>query len=283
MPVLKVYHHGTTAAAGNMPNKNPPKRGKVIGWSAAAVRRNTQFLYSVRAQDLTGHGFAVTLTLRDCPASHDDWHRLRTAYVKRLRRMGMIRLHWVTEWQRRGVPHLHVAVWLPDPANDHEAGRQVIALTRHWLEAGAADLGSQERGQHVTKIDGPVGWFQYVSKHASRGAQHYQRDDSALPHQWEKTGRLWGYSGHWPTDEAMKFDVSKPAFFAFRRIVQRWRLADARASGDRRRIRSARRMLQASNRNVGEVRGVSEWVPMDVQTRIVVHLAAQGHTVDQVG
>jgi len=281
MPVLRVYHHGTTAAAGNMPNPSPPKRGKVIGWSPAAARRNVRFLYGIRADELSGHGFAVTLTLRDCPTSHDEWHALRIAYMHRLRRMGMIRSHWVTEWQRRGVPHLHLAVWFPDPETSDQASAIVAGLTRHWLEAGAADLGSQERGQHVARIDGAVGWFQYVSKHAARGAKHYQRDPEALPQQWEKTGRLWGHTGDWPRDDAMKFDVSKPAFFAFRRIVQRWRLADARASGDRGRIRAARRMLQASKRTIGEVRGVSEWVPMEMQTRIVVHLAAQGHEVDQ--
>lgn len=283
MPVLRVYHHGTMASVGNMPNPNPPKRGKVVGWSTAAARRNTKFLYSVRASGITGDGFAITLTLRDCPTTHEQWHKLRRAYIERLRRMGLIRLHWVTEWQRRGVPHLHLAAWFPESETPQDAAALMSNLIRHWLEAGAAELGALSRCQHVAHIDGPVGWFQYVSKHAARGAKHYQRDTAAIPRGWEKTGRLWGHSGDWPTDEAMEFDLSHTAFYAYRRIVQRWRMADARASGDRRRIKAARRMLQASNRVIGQVRGVSEWVTMDMQARIVVHLGALGHEIDQTG
>lgn len=263
-------------------NPNPPKRSNIGGWSNAAARRNVRFLYSVREKDLNGLGFAVTLTLRDCPQSHVEWEKLRRRYIQRLRRMGMIRLHWVTEWQRRGVPHLHFAVWFPEPEPGWEYAEVFQSLTDHWLNAGAADYGAGDRGQFVTRINDAIGWFQYVAKHAARGAQHYQRSDDAVPKHWEKTGRMWGRVGNWPVDEAMKFTIDRPGFFAFRRIVQRWRLADARSSGDINRIRAARRMLQANDRTLGEIRGVSEWISMDVQTRILVQLGSLGYQVEQI-
>ena len=69
-----------------------------------ATRRNTEFLMSVKTDQLTGAGVALTLTVRDCPPTADDWHRLRRAWEKRMVRAGMLRLHWVTEWQRREFP-----------------------------------------------------------------------------------------------------------------------------------------------------------------------------------
>lgn len=283
MPTISVYHHGTTAALGNRPNPSPPKRGNVGGWSPAAARRNVKFLYSVQADSLTEPGFAVTLTLRNCPASHDDWHTLRTAYVKRLRRMGMVRLHWVTEWQRRGVPHLHGAVWFSP-----KTPRQYIAihdaLTRHWLDL-AAQYGAGRRGQHVKPIEDAVGWFQYVAKHAARGANHYQRAADSIPSGWQKTGRMWGYAGSWARDEAMKFDVPRSAHFQYRRLIRAYNVAQARAVADpkdrRRRLWYARRSLKANKRSISEVRGVSGWVPMDVQLLMLAQLSAMGHEIEQ--
>lgn len=51
------------------------------------------------------------LTLRHCPPTSDDWTRLVKVLQQRLRRAGLLRWHWVVEWQRRGVPHLHLAVY----------------------------------------------------------------------------------------------------------------------------------------------------------------------------
>lgn len=153
-------------------------RGDVQGWSEGATRRNTEFLMSVRTDQLTGAGVALTLTLRDCPPTADDWHKLRRAWEKRMVRAGMVRLHWVTEWQRRGVPHLHCAIWFPDAYD-------TITPTRAWVEVASA-YGAGLRGQHARIIDGPVGWFQYLAKHAARGVKHYQRTADSIPEGWQK-------------------------------------------------------------------------------------------------
>ncbi|WP_213061820.1 hypothetical protein, partial [Escherichia coli] len=72
------------------------KRGEVKGWSKTASRNNTKFLRSVYVPALTGAAVAFTLTIRDCPPTSADWKILRETFIKRLRRAGLVRLHWLT-------------------------------------------------------------------------------------------------------------------------------------------------------------------------------------------
>lgn len=274
MPVLKSYRHGLTGGIPPMKNDHlRAKRGEVEGWSVGATRRNTAFLRSIREDLLTGAGIAFTLTLKDCPPTARDWHRIRRAWEKRMVRAGMVRLHWVTEWQRRGVPHLHGAIWFPDCYD-------ALTVIDAWM-AVAAEYGAGRRGQHWRIIDGPVGWFQYLSKHAARGVKHYQRSADNLPEGWQKrTGRVWGKSGDWPEAPVVEYRIDNGAWFVFRRLVRAWRKADARESGDRYRIRTARSMLTCHDRPTSEVRGVSEWLPSrEMQDRLIELLAAMGHEV----
>lgn len=273
MPVLKVYHHGSTA--GVAPSRNDhsrAKRGDVGGWSFSSTRSNTRFLYSIRESELTGIGKALTLTLKDCPDSHDDWHRMRDSFFKRLKRIGMIRAHWLTEWQRRGVPHMHCAVWFKT-----DVGSEPLV---HWWSLAKA-YGARIPGQHCKPIVDSIGWFQYLSKHASRGVSHYQRSPENIPPGWKKTGRMWGYLGDWPREEAMRFSVPTEAFHRFRRMVRGLVRADARAARDARRISHTRSMLTCHDRDLSHVRGVSEWIPMDVQLMMIMHLAATGFDIEQ--
>lgn len=254
-------------------------RGEVQGWSHGATRRNTQFLMSVIESQLSGAGVALTLTLRDCPASAQDWHKIRRAWIKRMERAGMVRLHWVTEWQRRGVPHLHVAIWFSDA---YRIGDAIDA----WV-AVASVYGAGQGGQHGRCIDGAVGWFQYLSKHAARGVSHYQRSADNMPEGWKrKTGRVWGKVGDWPVQEAVKFNLQDQhgdgGWFAYRRLVRSWRRADARASGDRWRMRSARGMLRCSDQARSRIIGFMEWMPFEVNMALIGNVASRGYAVHLV-
>jgi len=253
------------------------KREEVEGWTDASTRRNTQFLYSVDERKLTGHGFALSLTLKDCPATADDWKLTRETFFKRLRRMGMVRGHWLTEWQRRGVPHMHAAVWFDEGLRQRDP-LALSTIPKHWVDLSSA-YGASLRGQHVEQISDSIGWFKYLSKHAVRGLGHYQRSAESIPDGWKKTGRMWGHLGEWPTIDPVRYTFDMETFWAYRRMVQRWRLADARASGDRHRLRSARRMLQSSDRSAGSVRGVGEWIGTDQTQGFLRHLAALGHQI----
>lgn len=275
-------------------------RGEVNGWSESATRRNTAFLRSVYEPDLNppeSHykAFAITLTLKDCPPTAEDWQSLRRSFLKRLERLGLVRCHWVTEWQRRGVPHLHGAVWLPDSVTPSD-------IIDHW-QALAEKYGSKPQAQYINPITDAVGWFKYLAKHASRGVSHYQRSSNNIPEGWRKTGRVWGYTGDWPLRDAIQFYLDDSAFYQFRRIVRGWRCADARESVrlevenirrqydflsdvpdaelakmsiSKRRIKTARHMLTCHKRELSNVRGVSEWVGQDITCLILDHLRANG-------
>lgn len=278
MPVLTEYRHGLTM--GIPPGRNDHMRAKreaVEGWSDSSTRRNTRFLYSVDERHLTGLGFALSLTIRDCPPTADEWKGLRESFFQRLRRMGMVRAHWLTEWQRRGVPHMHAAVWFDEGLRERDP-MAIATIADHWCALAAA-FGAGRRGQHVEPITDSVGWFKYLSKHAVRGLGHYQRSADSIPQGWKKTGRMWGHLGEWPTVDPVRYTITNEAFWAFRRMVQRWRLADARASGDLHRLRSARRMLQSSDRSAGSVRGVGEWIGTDETQKLLRVLASLGYVI----
>lgn len=248
MATFKAYRNGATMGRGN-PNPVGGKRNRIVGWSPSSVRRHKRWLYSIESGDLVGEGDAITLTLRDCPDTQHEWSHMLQLLFGRLRADGYYRWHWVVEWQRRGTPHLHLAVY-----GKESPGRKVID---HWLDI-ASPYRPELMGQHFTPITGPVGWLKYLSKHASRGVKHYQRHGK--PAGWETTGRLWGYGGEWPIFEADQGFLTMPQFWRVRRMVRSWAVADARARGDFRGVAYLRRMLKCNSRELSTVRGISEWV-----------------------
>lgn len=280
MPIVKSYRHGITL--GTPPTRNDHMRGKrdsVTGWTDRSTRSNTRFLYSVDERELDGFGFALSLTVKEAPATSADWHKARKAFLLRLNRMGMIRGHWLTEWQRRGVPHMHAAVWFDRGLSDrHPYAPQVIR--GHWLAVAEA-FGAGPRGQHIALITDSVGWFQYLSKHAVRGLKHYQRNTENMPAGWETTGRMWGHVGDWPLQDPVTFQIDNAGRAAYRRILRGWRRADARSAGEgsKDRIRSARTMLRCNSRELSSVLGNSEWFSQELNDQVMHNLATRGYLV----
>lgn len=304
MRTLTVYRHGLTI--GTAPSRNDhirTARSEVTGWSKAATRRNLAFLRTIDERSLNSPDYmahAITLTVRDCPDSADEWHRIRNAFLRRLKRLGMIRGHWVTEWQRRGVPHLHGCLWLPADVTKHE-------IINHWLDLTTEKYGSSLKAQYVLPITDAVGWFKYLSKHAARGVSHYQRNSANIPSGWQsKTGRVWGHVGDWPLAEPIKIMLDDDGFYRFRRLARGWRIADARSrsdsllkkllhkspisvllppklafrsSGASFAIQSARTCLRCSELRLSNVRGVSEWIPGETSHKFLTYLLAAGHAV----
>lgn len=286
MPTGKLYLNGLTMGAGGNQNPVGGKRGTVSGWSVASVRRHTRWLYSVDTENLTGYGWSITLTLRDCPPDSEAWTRLRNEWVDQVRESGIIlRTHWVVEWTRRKIPHMHCAVYVREDLPESEI-REVLLGT--WLRL-AARYGAGPRGQHMAPIDGPLGWLEYLSKHAARGVAHYQRNGK--PSGWNKTGRLWGHTGTWPVVEPAEVNITREEFYRFRRLVRSWRVADARRelleapSGligtqqrqkARKRLVFARKMLRSSDLDLSRVRGVSEWIPESLGMALLLIASGDG-------
>jgi hypothetical protein len=253
------------------------KRSTVKGWSAEAASRHVAFLRSIDHSQMTSMAvYSFTLTLRNTPTTAEEWSQLRASWLEACRRRGVQAYHWVTEWQQRGTPHLHGAL-----AFDHELKpAERYELLKSWVDL-AKPYGALLIAQDLGRTMDADAWAQYVAKHSARSARHYQR--AGMPPGWVSSGRLWGSSrGGWPrASEAYR--VPLDAFHQYRRLLRSWRIADARSEKlpelRARRIRGARRMLRNPNRWQGRFRGVSEWAPAAVSSRLLDWLAAEGYDI----
>ena len=278
MPVVKVYRNGSKAVYfGDNTGGDPPTdsvRGEIAGWSPDAARRNTLFLMSVATERLTGSGFAYTLTMRETPGSSEEYLAAMEFWRKAVMRSGAIRLHWVVEWQTRGTPHVHCAVYYPEGATVAQRDAPAEAWFRYFRRWG---VGAQ--AQYYTEIDRAVGWLKYMAKHAARGAMHYQR--VGFPEGWDKSGRLWGHRGAWPIGDLDEFELSDVEFVRFRRLVSAYRVAQERAlslgrkprtrraqPGDARKDYARRAQRVPENARMWQL-GVSTWIDRDAALLLV--------------
>lgn len=279
MPSVKLYPNGLSGGSAGMNHGKAGIRGDVGGWSAASSRRNVEFLRSVRTDNLTGEGYSFTLTVRDCPATPKHWADWAKLYFKRLERAGALRIHWVIEWQRRGCPHLHGSVYFLAATPQRTVKNVIID---GWCYENPFDAGPQS--QDMKPIYDAVGWAQYVAKHAARGVRHYQRSPENIPAGWRgRTGRMWGNRGVWPCDEPVKLTLGgregDGGWFAFRRLVRSYAVSVTRRRSDWPGVAYSRTMLKASTRTLGEVRGLSSWVPRSVSEPMLMNLADRGYSV----
>lgn len=262
MPLVRIYPQGSSggsAGPGRKPDDGGKTRGKVVGWSKSAARRNVAWLWSVDPDQLASDGWAATFTMGGWPESSDQWHAARRALIRRLERAGLRSYHWVIESTALGRPHLHMALYGPGKL-DGEAGLAWLAIcAKYGWEA-------RWKSQHVVPIHDARGWSEYVAKHGARGVGHYQRE--TIPVGWEKTGRLWGKGGDWPTVEAMEWDLTPAEFHRYRRLL----LAYLRARMLRAGVphKSVNRLgQQLKDPDLGRTAGVGYWVHEDVSSLFV--------------
>lgn len=261
------------------------KRGTVQGWSAGAARRNTKFLQSVDDSQLAGrNGWAITFTLREIPATFDAWHQTKERLLDRLRKAAWVDFfHYVIEWQARGAPHLHMAVYSvsEDPIM-YTAADQQRWLLRAWLEV-AGEFGPEPWCQTVKPIRSAKGWREYQAKHGARGITHYQR--SGLPAAgWEVSGHMWGKTKGWPVVPFERAELDVRQGFQARRLAHRWVVEDARRelvrarqSGNAKKVRKAKTRLRwvkgmlsrETDPGKSRFRGISEWMPLSVSLSIL--------------
>lgn len=195
------------------------------------------------------------------------------ALFDRYTRMGMIRNHWVVEWHKRRVPHLHISIWFPQEMPKREIPR---TIKRHWLEV-SEPYGSAPRSQTVKRIHAFGGWAEYISKHAARGAKHAQRSIDVRPEGWEKSGRIWGKRGDWVLIEPLRIEICEAGYQALKRKVRHWRIE--RAGDDPLRIAFAESMYEGTCPIESHMRGFSEWIPRDEMLQMVNELIEEGFEV----
>lgn len=239
----KLSHH----------KRAPLERLPCRGWTDGVARRQRHFFYTVDKSALVPFaGTSLSLTLRDIPATAADFHRLRTRLFDRLRYAGMSFCHWCVEFQKRGAPHLHMAIYFPDDLTISLRGSGDIATTKTslagfavpeiWCDV-ASDYSPAINCQHAAKIYGIMGWLSYCDAHMCRSVKNYQRQLATLPDGWKnKTGRMWGYVGNFPTTPPTKHEGESVAEFnKLSRAVVRYRKAQARG-----------RLLSAIQKHVGD-------------------------------
>jgi hypothetical protein len=231
-----------------------------------STRRLRRFFYEVDGAALDGQGYALTLTVRDLPPSAADWTTTRETFFKRLRRADLLRAQWLTEFQARGVPHLHGCTFFEDDDDRREL------VMEHWL-AAAARYRPRPEGQVVKELWGLPGWLQYQAKHSARGVRHYQR--ASVPEAWRTgTGRLWGVLGDWPTRRD-QLVVEAHVFWRFRRLMRGWLISHARADENHPRVAWLRGMLSDPDRLRSRVRAMGEFCPEAVSLQLL-HAAIVG-------
>jgi hypothetical protein len=249
------------------------------GWSRKSAQRNMRFLMGVSPDTLPDplYATAYTLTVPHAPPSHEEWSLLIDRLRKRMAREGVMLDHWVTEWTRRGVPHLH-GILVFDVAEDQIWYRNLVHV--HWVRLTRA-MGIQTawHAQHCQPIHDLRGWMQYIAKHAGRGYAHYQRQRDSLPEGWQRTGSMWGKSRGWPMDEE-KTELTDGEFYVFRRLCQRYLVSESKMLFLRSRKEFLRRsylrqfvyrrsMFKTPDFNRSRCRGLSEWVPKEVALRLL--------------
>lgn len=274
MAVLSIYPGGISggfAGPGREPDDGGMTRGVVCGWSVGASRRLLRWLLSMNVDALDrSDGWAVTLTLKECPADSEEWVAARQELLLLLRNRGAELVHWVTEWTRRGVPHLHLAVYGPGSVDAFVLGAWVTVTRARGWEISA-------RSQHIVRIDGAQGWLEYISKHAARGVHHYQREGH--PDGWLRTGRLWGHRGPWPVADPMVLDLERHEFHEYRRLVRSYTRHRLKARGVRNSV--VRRVgSNYGDKERGALMGVSGWIPDEISTRLLETALAKAPSID---
>lgn len=261
MGVVAVYPGGTSASFPSASGHRRAKRGIIKGWTPEAAMRLTKFLWSVNPDMLDGSAFAVTLTMGGRPESSQDWAAARQALLEWLRRRGVRRWQWLTEWTRNGRPHMHLCVYIEDVAPEE------LALA--WIKISRAHGWDADwKGQTVEPLWDSTGWLKYVAKHSARGVDHYQRETP--PEGWETTGRLWGRGGQWPTEEPFKIALSGGQTFTFMGHFKSWQAERMRREGVAPEVVDEYLSRDHVPRTGGAPRGLSGWMPYEEAVKLLL-------------
>lgn len=192
------YPHGSICGTYSDHPRAITHRGASQGWlSPASCRSFDRLLMSIDTHSLFSshpHALTMTFTLRTLPPSPSDWAALIQNFYRSFNRLCPDTLSiYVTEMQRRAVPHAHLIVFFNAPP---PPSSQIIAI---WLRVASA-YGAQAPAQWVVPATSERGFLDYQSKHLSKGARNYQRCRDSYPPSWRARGALgsaWGRRGDW--------------------------------------------------------------------------------------
>ena len=197
--------------------------------------------------------------------------------------------------ERREADSTGRSLWTGGPSGCGNAGRPASGQFADKRQRGGSgrsvpgsllrlSTGLAKSARRWCRSRAPLGWLQYLSKHASRGR-------GSLPTAGHAAGldearvSLWGKSSgdSWPTVEPVEAVITDATMRRMRRLVRSYVVA--RCSGALRSGRGRARWKQgvlgrgcpglvgccgAPDRGLSAVRGMSEWVPGSVLLQFAV-------------
>jgi len=294
-----------TTSGANMTSHNsrktapPPKKTKLKGWTKHAAIRNRNFLYTPTPEQLDGYGFALTFTVKHCDSS-ETWAKWRNAFFDNCgKRWDLTRYHAVTEWQKRGVPHLHCAIWFCGDAEQADAKAdsairsrpEIYQLLELWMKI-ASDGEPSICGQDGKEMpqDDQQHWLQYQAKHGVRGVSNYQRHSDNIPKAWKgKTGRVWQKGGSWPVNPWFKVEgVTQAQKHQIQRIFCRYMASNPshmRLKPDQKKAsqRYWKTFMQSNDRKTARFRSPSSFIPIEESAKIIKFVAPEAYFVSEDG
>lgn len=206
--------------------REPTARGSVEGFSADSRVRLLQRAVSLPWPDAVGPAGIGMLTFTFPAVFPTDgkvvkaiWQRLYSRWV---RHYGVPKGMWKQEFQRRGAPHFHAFLGMPE-----EEDLLLAWLLKAWYESvGSGDERHLYNGVNISRWRwGSLGGNaakvgEYFARHGAKGWQSYQNE---LPEGYTSPGRWWGVWGRSvgfrPVEKEVEFGSAED-YFAFRRLTR---------------------------------------------------------------
>ena len=158
---VEVFPEGVVMKRSGKADIKPPVgcvRGAIEGFSPEAARRLREFCVTQEAKGLVPWSTTLTVHRRVTP---DEWRQFMQTFRMRLKRRGWAGV-WRVELQRRKVPHVHVALWLPP---EEMLGSVVVS----WCESTGemTDVDALKHAVKGRRIESS-GWAVYLALHSGK-------------------------------------------------------------------------------------------------------------------
>lgn len=207
------------------------KRGEVVEFSTKSRREMRWALNALPWHELGPRLAMVTLTYpRAFPMDGLEVRRHRKLWFQRwARKWGApARGMWALEFQRRGAPHIHTYVGLPDAAVlvEDDDPRYPRVVWPWALETWASIVNSGEKMHARRGVDVRMTSYGSGVENARRVGEYFWRESGKLiqkdvPAGYTHTGRFWNYFGM--EKREVSAPISRAEFVAMRRPMRTMR------------------------------------------------------------
>lgn len=208
-----------------LPQTGGGVRGQIVGWSDASRARFTRTVLAVDWSSYDGRLAFLTLTYPgrsgeafQCHDGRELKRHLKMWSERWKRRYGNLLGAWKVEFQKRGQPHLHLAMVVP-------AG-EAIEDVRDWVRLNWWQVVGSSDAQHFaagTETDwcrkSPVA---YWLKNGVVDKVH----QNLVPDAFHDVGRIWGLWGVEPVWDRQ--EVTREEFVRLRRVLARLKRSKVR-------------------------------------------------------